>query len=354
MKKIAFIDHSFHIKSTATKFLIDIFKENYETEVFWDESWKTGKKLDLRKIRNDGYNVLVLFQMLNYDTKLIKKLGFEDVIIIPMYDAVFLYKDYQWKPFSSFKFINFSKTLHDKLTAFGIKSHYCQYVPQPELFSEVEHDGLNGFFWQRINHISWYKVKSLIEGTTFDRFHIHGAIDPGHYFSCPLDEDISKFNITVSEWFEKREDFQQVLQRSNVFFAPRQYEGIGMSFLEAMAKGMCVVAPDLPTMNEYIEHGVTGLLYDPYDPVAMEFSNTAEIGKAARNAIITKHKLWKDGVDDIISFIESDYVYDINKINIPDKTLKEAIHDTAWKIYRGAVPEFVKPLMRKVYYALKG
>src|SRR6202012_2876394 len=37
-------------------------------------------------------------------------------------------------------------------------------------------------------------------------------------------------------------------------------EGVGITFLEAMARGCAVVAYDAPTMNEYIESGKTGVL----------------------------------------------------------------------------------------------
>ena len=50
--------------------------------------------------------------------------------------------------------------------------------------------------------------------------------------------------------------------KSTIYIASRPYEGIGMSFLEAMADGRCVVAHDNTTHNEYIEHGKNGFLFD--------------------------------------------------------------------------------------------
>lgn len=354
MRKLAFVDHSFHIKSTATKFLIDILRENFETEVFWDESWQTGVELDLEKIKNDGFDYLVLFQMLNYDTELIKRLNFKDVIIIPMYDGCYLYQDWEWKRFESFKFINFSSTLHNKLTDFGIKSHYRQYVPDPDNFSQVNYGKLNGFFWQRTDYINWYKIRKLSEDTRFDRFHLHGAVDPGHTYVSPTPEDIEHYRMTTSVWFDKREDYQLVLNNSNLFFAPRLYEGIGMSFLEAMAKGMCVVAPHFPTMSEYIKHGETGLLYDPFDPKPMDFSDAFRIGRNAREFIFEKRKEWLENIKEIPEYISTPFKFDRRKIKIPRKSFRNIADERMRKIYHRHTPESLKPVIRKVYHILKG
>lgn len=66
---------------------------------------------------------------------------------------------------------------------------------------------------------------------------------------------------------------QQYIQKSALYFAPRKYEGIGMSFLEAMASGRCVIAPDYPTMNEYIKNGETGYLYNFKRPQKIKFDD---------------------------------------------------------------------------------
>ena len=60
--------------------------------------------------------------------------------------------------------------------------------------------------------------------------------------------------------------YAPALRRAGIYFAPRLYEGIGISFLEAMAMGKAVVAPDNPTMNEYVTHNVNGFLYKPGGP----------------------------------------------------------------------------------------
>ena len=68
--------------------------------------------------------------------------------------------------------------------------------------------------------------------------------------------------LTETHWFADHQQLQDLLTHQKVFIAPRLAEGIGMSFLEAMAMGCAVIAQDDATMNEYIVHGKTGILVD--------------------------------------------------------------------------------------------
>ena len=51
----------------------------------------------------------------------------------------------------------------------------------------------------------------------------------------------------------------EFLSSCNIFIVPRMFEGIGLTFLEAMASGMFVISSDTPIMNEYISHKNNGV-----------------------------------------------------------------------------------------------
>jgi glycosyltransferase involved in cell wall biosynthesis len=308
MKKLAFLDHSFHIKSTATHFLINILKKYYEVEIFWDESCDNGPRADLDKIATIKFDTLILFQQLDsYTIDELESLNCPNIILIPMYDACFGYPDEYWLKYRNFKFINFSKTLHLKLKKLGIISAYFQYFLKPEDSKQQHRDftKLNGFFWQRTSGITWNHIKKLIKKTNFNKIHIHVATDPpGYDLILPSEEEKEKYNITISDWFPEKNAYVKLLSNANVFFAPRPYEGIGMSFLEAMAKGQCVVAPDNPTMNEYIIQGVNGLLYDPEAPSSLDFSDIETLSMNAKRYMHKGYRKWSKSEKKIIRFIE--------------------------------------------------
>jgi hypothetical protein len=147
-------------------------------------------------------------------------------------------------------------------------------------------------------------IRRLIEKTRFDSLHIHLATDPGTPSpELPSAEDIAWHRITTSEWFENKADLNELMERANVFFAPRLEEGIGQSFLEAMSRGQCVVAPNQGTMNEYIIHGVNGLLYDNHDPQPLDFSHAYQFGVEAQDGASAGRILWEKGETDLVRFI---------------------------------------------------
>jgi hypothetical protein len=70
-----------------------------------------------------------------------------------------------------------------------------------------------------------------------------------------------------------------------------------MAFLEAMAMGMCVVAENQPTANEYILSGKNGILYGGgreriYPPRRVEPAELARMGREARETIRRIHGEW--------------------------------------------------------------
>lgn len=308
-QELAFIDHSFHQQTKASSFLIEILKKEYEVELFWDESWQKGARVDLKKISRDDFNTIVFFQVFRFPAEEIASLKARKVILVPMYDAAPGSADFLWKNFTciaDLKFINFSKTLHKKFTKFGFKSRYFQYFLPPDNSPPkgIHSRELKGFFWQRTERITWDHIRKLIQKADFKSFNLHWAIDPpGYKVAQPDKREMEKYNIKITKWFPRREEYLQALRKTNVFFAPRAAEGIGMSFLEALASGKCVAAPDRPTMNEYIRHGVTGLLYNPARPKALDFSNIDTIYANVKKMAAEGYKKWQKSRAELLDMV---------------------------------------------------
>jgi glycosyltransferase involved in cell wall biosynthesis len=63
-----------------------------------------------------------------------------------------------------------------------------------------------------------------------------------------------------------RDDVPDILAAADVFVLPSRYEGFPGAVIEAMALGLPVVASHLPTLEELVEDGRSGLLILPGDP----------------------------------------------------------------------------------------
>lgn len=327
-KKLVIVDHSFHQKSTANAFLIDLLEMHFQVKVFWDEAWNGGSRISLEKISRQGrYDTIVFFQQMDYPEEELKIIANKNLILIPMFDHSFRKPFEFWEKFKHAKIVNFSKRFHKKLKRFGLISRYFQYFPSPHDFPPpgLNRHQLSGFFWQRTDQITWNHIKELIKKSDFKKIHIHTAVDPpGFPVILPLESEKKKYNITTSQWFSEKQHYLNTLSHANVYFAPRLYEGIGLSFLEAMAIGKCVVAPNNSTMNEYIIHGKTGLLYDPRNPKPLNFSNIEEIGANARKFIEQGHLKWLESQKELIDFINQPAVRPSLYKYLPGKLLAAA------------------------------
>ena len=70
--------------------------------------------------------------------------------------------------------------------------------------------------------------------------------------------------VTFLDWMDKS-SLCDVFDDHGVFLFPSAYESFGMTFLEAMARGLCVVASRVGGAGSIIQHGVSGYLCDVGD-----------------------------------------------------------------------------------------
>lgn len=297
-RKIVYIGHSYHTKTKSTGFLLDFLKQNFEVTEISEDSWAGKPYPDLSFI-DDSYLGVIFFQDLPPNDKY-NQIHNENLIFFPMYDSLGGYDYSYWKNYKNLKIINFSLSLHDKLLKWGFESIYIKYFPKPlELTTNKENEI---FFWQRTDKININLIEKLL-GDTRAKIHIHKATDPGFTFTQPTKKQEKKYSISYSDWFPSKTDLYQTLQPCNIYIAPREYEGIGLSYLEAMAMGKVVVAVNNPTMNEYIVNNQTGYLYDINNVKPIDFSHITLVQKQAYESIQRGYLRWLQKRNDIIAFI---------------------------------------------------
>lgn len=213
--------------------------------------------------------------------------------------------------YKDFNIINFSATLHQELSNIGFSSFYIQYFPKPAEVADWG-DDKSIFFWNRTTDINLAKAEILLTDYDYNKFHLHKALDPEQKFDEP--GALLAAKLEISEWYDTREEMIKDMEKSAVYIAPRLYEGIGMSFLEAMAHGRCVIAPDNPTMNEYITDKVTGYLYNPNQIVPLSLDRIKEIQKEAYAFICNGYQEWEKKKFEILKWLEADVVINKSKI----------------------------------------
>lgn len=299
-KKLVYVGHSYHEKTRSTKFLIDYLKEYFDVEVMLDESWmgKPSPKLDFV---DESYLGVVFFQNLP-SPEIVNNIQNANIIFFPMYDGSWGRSKEYWEQYKNIKYINFSRTLHEKMARFGLESLYIQFFPKPGKLTLGKLNSI--FFWQRLTHININTLEMLLPQNIKYSVHLHQAIDPEQKHLDPSTAQKHKFQFTFSKWFKSRSAMLKKVADASIYVAPREYEGIGLSYLEAMAMGKAVIAVNNPTMNEYIENNKTGYLFDINNPRIINLDNLRSVQKNCYKYIKAGYKEWEKDKKIIIDFIK--------------------------------------------------
>ncbi|RMD77356.1 glycosyltransferase, partial [Candidatus Dojkabacteria bacterium] len=300
--KVVYVGHSHHKITKSTQFLLDYLSEFFDLIDLADDSWKGGEYPDLSFIDGSYHSVIFFHSVPPIDTE--EKIRCKNKIFIPMYDGFGNLEENFWSRFRDYKIINFSRKLHQEVTNLGLNSIYLQYFPKPNSFIKGEENTV--FFWQRHTHLNINTITQLFKPDQKISIHIHTKVDPGQSYVAPNDDQITKYHITTSDWFEKKSDLLELVASKQIFVAPREYEGIGQSFLEAMAMGKVVIASDRPTMNEYIRHGETGILYDFHNIKPIDLENLEKIQKNTYQFMCNGYDKWIKERIKIIEFINQE------------------------------------------------
>lgn len=301
MKTLLFIGHAYHKKTKSSRFMIEILQKEFQITEFYYDPYADDTSL-YNELQDTSFDVLVCWQILPPRHVLSENISFKTGVFFPMYDAGPRKDSPLWVEYRDFLIINFSKAMHMDCLSLGLSSRYIQYFPEPvDVQDWGDKDSV--FFWNRVASINLDTVASLLSKTSVKHLHLHKSLDPTQEFK----ELTAPWNITISEstWYDEKKDMLADIDRSALYIAPRPTEGIGMSFLEAMARGRCVIAPDLPTMNEYIENGVTGILYDLKNPNAISLEHIEIIQKNTAEYIRSGYQQWEEKEGSIVSEIES-------------------------------------------------
>jgi hypothetical protein len=259
--RIAIIDHSYHATTKSTDFFHGILASIGSVRRFHDESWCGGRNDWRLNFDESDYDLIVIWQIHEAFSALTGK--HDNILFVPMYDAMLKGSNFYWKSeFGDAKCLSFCRKLHQEITGRSGTSRYFKYFPDPAGYQTVaDFSEIRPFFWYRRSKIDANLVFELCAKTKIREFTIHNAPDPDQLPLAFSNRQPNISNYKVTTWFDRAEDYREALLRHNLFFVPRPLEGIGMAFLEAMASGLCVVAPNLPTMNEYIANGTNGILY---------------------------------------------------------------------------------------------
>ena len=241
MKNLLFIGPKFHEITGSSRFIIDLLAPFYAIKVVSVDTVKGAKDHGLSGHASENYDVLLCWQVMltKYD---LCALSYQAGVFFPMYDGCpSPAKAEKWLCYRDFKIISFSRKLAGQLYRIGMDVEYIQYFPEP-IKTSSSGDSKGIYLWNRREEIGLDCLHIVTSNLNIDKVHVHRAMDPTQEFKSA--DEQPNVSVTYSEWYEHQADMLTDVCKYSYYMAPRAREGIGMSFLEAMAAGRCVIAPD--------------------------------------------------------------------------------------------------------------
>jgi len=302
--KLLFLDHAFHRKTGSSRFFLDFLKSVGDVSLeFFDPGRAESEIERLSSLAFADYDLIVIWQLeaLAY---LPLSVGVS-TLIIPMYDGSGVQPPEHWAALSGASILNFSYNLHVSTRDLMASARLVQYFPDPKSFTRAtDFDRPRVVFWHRRgDQIDTETVFRLLPGN-FEAIHVHVAPDdPNETVTIPSWS--TRYGLTQSRWFEDPKGFSELIDSCNVAVCPRFTEGIGMFMLEAMARGMCVIASSWPVHNEYIANNINGMLFDPGSYGALDLSDAARLGGAARKGVEAGRLRWEEDLKALPTFISA-------------------------------------------------
>jgi hypothetical protein len=191
-------------------------------------------------------------------------------------------------PKKNIRVLAYSQYVYQRSMDAGLNSLLVKYFINPNLLpiKEFNRDRIL-FYWNRRGLIGPEFIAKFCKVLEISKLIFLSKVDPGvdPSYSYYLPGKFGKTTIEQYTNFLPHEEYLKLLNQSNIFIAPRLSEGVGLTFLEALARGCAVFALDFPTMNEYICHKKTGYLFP--------FSKTQLIHLLFRAGRFTKRRINK-------------------------------------------------------------
>ena len=291
--RIVFVDHSFHKVTRSSAFFTTLLDEWADVVAVESESWRRGANVSAARIDAERADAVVFWQTLADPSELLKLRT--PAVWVPMYDSAVHSPAVFWRVLArtGVRIVSFCRALSATARRYGIPVADYTYFPDPSLVPARRPggEGLRLFFWDR-GYVRFEQLRATVDPADVWRTTVRRAPNPGLSASPITARDVRDYKITFCDGALGRARYLDLLADCDLFFAPRRYEGIGMTFLEAMAMGLAVVAADSPTMNEYITDGVDGFLYDPDRPAPVDLSTALEAAEQARESMRRGREAW--------------------------------------------------------------
>lgn len=293
---LVFIGRQYHSKTQSDGMILSLLREHFETEVIRREQY-TDQEL-VEKINKSNPSLIFYWCLPPSTTKQLWKIKCKNVVWAPMWDGfrALTFRKRMLLRFSKVKVLCFSKALYRYFSKIKMPCQYWQCALKPQFKGFKANPPYTIFLWQREKMIGLGQIVELIGEKNIKKILYKSEIGTIEHkkFSFEIEK--------LKDWMEP-EEYRRKIDEADFYVAPRKAEGIGFSFLEAMSYGKVILAYDESTMNEYIEDGENGYLFDETFTLRKVLQSPDSLsGKMKRKADQIYYR-WEKTKGEIIPFL---------------------------------------------------
>lgn len=273
--KLLFVDHECHRKTRSAEFFLEVIRKAFEVEEhYYSKCYHIGQEV---KAMDGDIAVIWEFPISRRDFLFIGKKN----VFVPMYDNEWA-SYWQWKriAWSGMGIISFCDKVTEHARRCGVTNILnIRYFPSLDGLPQEQGDPKRVFLWER------------------------GEVCRDIAEKLFLPEDGYVFDVKGADEFLERDAYLARIAKCGIVIAPRLKEGIGMAFLEAMAMGKCVVAHDDATMNEYINDGENGILFNAKAPKPISGVTVLHVLENVGKSAAEMRAKWLEDAKKVVGFI---------------------------------------------------
>lgn len=188
------------------------------------------------------------------------------IVWIPMWDHIKKYTDSFWRTIpKTVRVVAFSDAVAKISRAANLPTLRLQFYPDTKDMPKVVWDREKIlFYWNRAGLIGTDDLAKLCAVLHIKKLYFQNQLDPGlvRTLDYRLPDTLGKTDVVHLPIHLSSSRYNEILDQANIYIAPRTYEGVGLSFINALSRGCFVLGHYAPTMNEYITHNRDGFLFD--------------------------------------------------------------------------------------------
>lgn len=294
-RHILLVDHVCHRTTKSFDFLADLLRRSFEVEVFY---YDAHYRVRLPADKVAWADAIVYLEFLPSRFRIAEP-G-KRCVFVPMYDNEWGSR-WQWRRIadSGMAVLSFCGRISEHARRCGVKNLLDVRFALPP--SPAPGDPRVAVLWDR-GQVGLEQVGRLFDPADLDKLVVVRRPESGQP-PAPIPEAFREaYHVELHEGdFLPDEEYRALLSEPGVYIAPRFKEGIGMTFLEALAAGKFVVAHRDATMDEYVEDGVDGRLVDMWSPTRITLPETSVETRLERSR--QRHERWKEDEPRIFSFL---------------------------------------------------